>query len=137
MNCPYCLKALPENGDTGRCPLCGKDLPASETGSTKPPLQSAKIYWPVFFAVLLAPAFVTMLSAMLDHAPNQSVSPAIGLFGGAAAGIACGIMLGFRLGSTGLERIVVTLLLCLILAVVDITLSCFGCQAGGYRLSFH
>ena len=96
-----------------------------------------KIYWPVFFAVLLTPACITMLSALLDHAPNQGVSPVIGLFGGAAAGIACGIMLGFRLRTAGLERIIVTFLLCLIMAVVGITLSCFGCQAGGYRLQFH
>jgi hypothetical protein len=25
----------------------------------------------------------------------------------------------------------------LVMAVVAVTLSCFGCQVGGYRLSFH
>ena len=137
MNCPHCLKELPENYHAGWCPFCGKDLPASEIDSAKPPLRPVKIYWPVFFAVLLAPALVTMFSAMLDHAPNQSVSPVIGLFGGAAAGIACGIILGLRLGSTALERVVVTLLLCLIMAVVDITLSCLGCAVGGYNWKIH
>jgi hypothetical protein len=129
MNCPHCQKELPEH--------YGKDLSTSEIGSSKPSSRTAKIYWPIFLAVLLAPTFLTMLSAILDRAVNQSVSLFIGLVGGGAAGIACGLMLGFRLGSTGLERIFVTLLLCLIMAVVAVTLSCFGCQAGGYRLSFH
>lgn len=134
MNCPHCQKELPSDYGATWCPFCGKNLPVSEINSVKPQLRRVKINWFIFYAVLLAPALITMLTAMCFHAPNQGVSAAMGLFGGGAAGIACGIMLGLRLGKTLPTRIVLGILFSFVLVVVCITLCCFGCQAGGYNL---
>jgi hypothetical protein len=136
MNCPHCQKVLPENSSGKNCPHCGKSLqPEVATASSLAPVR---IKWLIFFGVLLAPPLITMFAAFLGKGQeNEQASPVIAVFGGAGCGIACGIMLALRLGRTSGARVLLGLLFSVIFAVVCITLSCFGCLAVGYQLSFH
>src|SRR5690242_13965829 len=132
MNCPHCQKPLPQNYTASFCPHCGGAIeyphipvPAS------PPLPPVKVNWFLFFAVLLAPPLLTLITAFVSREQRgQSVSPVIALFGGAIAGIVCGIMLARRVGRTGSARILLGFLFSGIFAVVCITLSLFGCLGG-------
>lgn len=139
MNCPHCQHELPENYAAAYCLFCGQDLspiiPAGQ--SPKQSLAPIRFRAWVFFLMLLGPPILTMLSAWLVHAPNESYSVGIGFFGGGAAGIVCGIMLGLRLGKTIPARILQCLFFAAIMVVVCIMLCFFGCNLGGYQFRLH
>lgn len=65
------------------------------------------------------------------------LAPTIVMIGGSAGGIICGVLLGKRFGKSVETRIVLGLVLSAIMVVVCVTMSCFGCLAGGYQLNFH
>jgi hypothetical protein len=137
MNCPHCQKELPENHSVESCPFCGQNAPPQKIDGVGPGetlLAPVKFRAVVFFLVLLGPPILTMISARLIHAQDQSISVGIGLFGGGAAGIACGIMLGLRLGSTLPARIALCLLFVAVMTFVCIMLCFIGCSLGGYQL---
>lgn len=117
MNCPACQKELPENHSGRWCPFCSRKLPA-------------RMRQGVFFAVLLTPAVITMLVAMLAPRERDDVPVGMGLIGGATAGIICGVMLGRRLGKTGTGRLLIGIFASLFMAVVAIALCCGGCAIG-------
>jgi hypothetical protein len=143
--CPQCQKELPDNYEGRNCPHCGAALPATiappaviQPSLPEPEAAAFKMNWWIFFAVFLAPPLLTSIAAFLGRLnSNEEVSPMIAVFGGAASGIACGVMLALRLGRTSTARVLLSLLFSAMLAVVCITLSCFGCLAVGYRLNFH
>jgi hypothetical protein len=139
MNCPHCEKKLPENCSASYCLHCGGELqqpePIPAATMDRSPLPPIKINWLIFFAVLFAAPLLTMLTAFLSKGQtNESISPAIGFFGGAVAGIACGVMLGLRLGNSVGLRVVSCILFVFIMAAVCIMLSFFGCMVVGYQL---
>lgn len=136
MNCPHCQTELPENFATAWCPSCGKNLPARANDDIKPTLPPVKINWLIFFAVLLAPALLTTLTASSIQTLNESVSPTIALLGGSAAGIVCGVLLGLRLGKTALARTGLGILFSVVMVIVCVMLCLFGCNLGGYHMRF-
>jgi hypothetical protein len=142
MNCPHCQKTLPENYTASYCPHCGGGMQAAEAVFIPPspspsPRPPRKIRLSIFFSVLLAPPLLTMLSAFVSRGQwNEQTSPAIAVWGGAAAGIACGVMLAFRLGKHIAARIILSILLSAVFGVVCIMLSFGGCMVAGYRWSF-
>jgi hypothetical protein len=89
-----------------------------------------------FVAVLLAPALLTALSVLLFDKKGDT-APVIAVFGGGLAGIVSGAMLGRHFGRTLQVRIVLSVLFALILAVVCIAMSCFGCAVSGYQFNLH
>lgn len=139
MNCPHCQKVLPEKYNATYCPFCGMGIAVEErdSGIKQPSLPPVRIRWGIFFGVLLAPAFLTLLTSLLVRGQdNQSISPLIAVFGGIAAGFACGIMLALHIGKTAAARFGFGLLFSCLFALVCVALSFFGCIAGGYQLRF-
>jgi len=136
MNCLHCQKELPANYVEAWCPFCGRDLSASGTDSVPHPLPPVKTNWLIFFSVLLAPVVLTILAVLLG-AKAGNASPGIAFFGSGVAGIVCGVMLGRQLGRTAPLRIIFGILFALILFVVCIGMSCFGCLASGFQLRFN
>jgi hypothetical protein len=144
--CPHCQKEIPSTFNGRYCPHCGVARPETiapkASTSTTPVVEQAlkpfKINWWIFFAVLLAPPLLTLLAAFStnEHA-GADAPPFVAMVGGISSGIVCGIMLALRLGKTTDTRVLLGILFCVILAVVCVTLSCFGCLAGGYKLYFH
>jgi hypothetical protein len=140
MNCPYCKQILPENHAAGICPYCGHNLPSANPGPTT--TAGPKPGWLWFWAALLGPPVLTLLSALLmkqaapSHASNESLSPAVALLGGGAGGIVCGIILGVRLGKNPGARVALALLLAFIMVPVCIMTCFFGCSLGGYQMDF-
>jgi hypothetical protein len=138
MKCPHCKNELPDNHGARWCSFCGKDLPGSatyavETPSSSPQLAPVKVNWLVFFAVLIAPPLLTLITASTVGGRNEQVSPIIGLYGGGAAGIICGLLLGLRLGKTVLARVVLGVLFSVVMAFLCIMLCLLGCTMGGYQ----
>jgi hypothetical protein len=133
MNCPHCQKPLPENYTANFCPHCGGIIRPEPLISGDPELAPIKTNWLVFFGVMLAPALITLLIALVGK-PREQVSPFTAFFGGAAAGITCGIMLALRIGKNAGARIVLGFVFAVVFAVVCIMLSFFGCMIGGYNL---
>ena len=103
--------------------------------ATPPSPEARKMNWLLFLIVLLAPAIASCLAGAVDSR-NGNVAPVIALFGGSIAGIICGAMLGRRLGKATDTRLWLGILFALIMAVVCIGMSCFGCMAGGYQMRF-
>jgi hypothetical protein len=137
MNCPHCQQALPEKYNASYCPHCGGAVQPTEPAIVETALKPVKIKWWVFLAVLLGPPLLTLLVAFLGKGTrDDEISPIIGLVGGGAGGIAFGIMLALRLGRTATSRVLLGMVFSVVFAVVGITMSCFGCLAGGYQLSF-
>ena len=140
MNCPHCQKTLPENYGATYCPFCGMGIPVGESPLpvNGPSLAPVRIRWLVFFAVLLAPALLTLLSSFLGRGhDNENISPIIAIVGGIGAAIACGVMLGLRIGRTVATRVGLSLLFSCVFAPMSVTLCFFGCMVGGYQLQFH
>src|SRR6186997_2054235 len=101
------------------------DLPSPEIPA--PPHAGRPFKWWLFVAVLLSPVFLTALSVWL-FAKDGDTAPSIAMLGGGLAGIISGTMLGRHLGKTPPVRIVLSILFALVLGVVCITMSCFGCM---------
>ena len=103
--------------------------------ATTPLPEPRKINWVVFLIVLLAPVIASCVAGALDSR-NGDFAPVIALFGGGIAGIICGVMLGRRIGKNAGTRIMLGILFAILLTVVCIGMSCFGCMAGGYQMRF-
>jgi len=130
MNCPHCQKELPKEYSAMWCPFCGQDLSPQKPPQDAPPF---KINWWVFFVALLLPPFLTLLTAMSNLSPNQSVSPFIALIGGLVGGIVCGVMLGYQGSRNLFVRIILSLVMSVVMVAVCIVLCFFGCTVGGYQ----
>jgi len=105
--------------------------------STPPPVPAPtqsprRLNWIAFLALLLGPAVLTSVAAFADH--NSDAAPAFALIGGALGGIGCGVLLGRRLGQSLSRRVVLGLVFSALCTVACITISTFGCLAGGYQL---
>jgi hypothetical protein len=144
--CPHCQKEIPDNFQGRFCPQCGATRPETiapktsthTTAVVEQTLKPFKINWWIFFAILLAPPLLTLLVAFStnEHA-GADAPPFVAMVGGVLSGIVCGVMLALRLGKTTDTRVLLGILFCVVLGVVCVTLSCFGCLAGGYQLYFH
>jgi hypothetical protein len=143
--CPHCHKDYPEKYEGRYCPHCGAARP-DVLGTPQPNVPSVgkkspsptRIKLPIFFAVLLAPALLTLLFAYINRAQgNEGISPGLAVGGGVGAGIACGIMLALRMGKSVGAKIALSVLLSVLFVFVCVMLSFFGCMIGGYQLSFH
>lgn len=135
MNCPHCQKELPEGQPLEWCPFCGRDLAPSEADASQHLLPPVKTNWWAFFFALIAPVLLSIFAVLLG-ANSGNTSPMIAFFGGGAAGVVCGVLLGRQLGRTVVTRFLLGVLFTLIMMVVCIGMSCFGCLASGFQLRF-
>lgn len=149
-SCSNCSKEYPANYEARYCPYCGAARPEtltpansqsaanSPSASQKGMVDPIKINWWIIFGALFAPPLLTLLVAYLGRGVERGdpFSPGIGFFGGALGGIAFGVMLALRICRTTVNRWLLGILFAVIFAIVCITLSCFGCLAGGFNLRF-
>ena len=139
MNCPHCNQPVPENHPASYCSSCGWGL-APDTAKLPNALPPVKIKWLWFWMALMAPPFLTLLSALVvkqtmpAHASNESISPLVALVSAALGGTACGIILGLRQGRTISSRIVISLVWAAVLFIVCLIVCCVGCGFGGYQM---
>ena len=103
---------------------------------TNPLTSTPRFNWPIFCCVLLSPPLLTIF-AVRFLSKSSDASLYVVLIGGGIAGIISGVMLGQRGGKTRAARIVGSILLALVMIVVCISMSCFGCLVGGYHLNIH
>ena len=119
MNCPHCQKELPVNHPAIWCPFCGRELVEGQT----PADEFFKTNWPVFFAVLLAPAVLSLIGIAF----NSGTLTVLATFGGSllAGKICAGMLAGPRGYSTAVQW-----LIAVGLAALSIILCFGGCMAG-------
>lgn len=111
------------------------DLPPPEIPGS-PPAAKRRFKWWWFVAVLLAPPLLTALSVwLIDRKGDTAVG--IAFCGSCLAGFISGTMLGCYIGKTVPTKVVLSIVFALILGVVFLTMSCFGCMASGYSLNLH
>lgn len=91
--------------------------------------------WLLFCLLLLGPVVATCVAGALEP-KNGNVAPGIALFGGGIAGSVCGAMLGCRIGRDGGQKVLLSLLLVPVMAVTCVGMSCIGCLAAGFQMSF-
>jgi hypothetical protein len=134
MKCPTCQQELSTERSRPDCPHCGEAIaiqpPSTPEVAAQAPL---KLNWPVFFAILFAPVVLTIVAVQVMPASNDA-SPAVAVIFGAVSGILCGFKLGRRFGKSPESRIGLGILFSLIMVVVCVGMSCFGCLASGYHL---
>ncbi len=119
MTCPHCQKEQPENYSADCCRFCGRDF----SGESTPSVDLAKISWPLFFAVLFAPAVISFVSL----AGNLGSLMVVATFGGSLlAGKICAAMLDQQRGYSTLAQLLITMAL----AALSFTLCFGGCMAG-------
>ncbi|MBI3879511.1 MAG: hypothetical protein HY301_05545 [Verrucomicrobia bacterium] len=119
MNCPHCQKEQPPNYSPEWCRFCGRDLFPDQISS----VESPGINWPIFFAVLLAPAILSLIGLALKVGGLVLIAT----FGGSLiAGKVCSAMLDERWGMSS----VVQWLLAIVLAMLSFLLCFGGCLAG-------
>jgi hypothetical protein len=117
--CPHCQRELPVNHPANWCPFCGRDWLPDENPSS----EIHKINWLVFFAVLFAPAMLSMLGMTINAGGLVFFSTFIG---SGVAGIVCGSMIALR-QARGMEA---NKLLVAVLSVLLGALSFFLCFLG-------
>jgi hypothetical protein len=119
MICPHCQKEMPENYGAAYCPYCGRDLLPIQNSTAG--LLKAK--WLVFFAVLLAPAVLSLIGIAL----NIGSLMVFATFGGSLiAGKICSAILDEEHGYSTAARWLVAAGL----AAVSFFLCFGGCMAG-------
>jgi hypothetical protein len=124
-NCAWCMAAqAPLN--IMNPPELPVDGPSASPDSERRRLNA----W-AFVAVVLAPTLLTVLAVSVGDKKGD-LPPTIAMLGGGLAGIIAGVMLGRRLGTTVRARIGLSILFSLVMVVVCIGMSCFGCVASGY-----
>lgn len=99
--------------------------------STGQPAKARGSWW-LFFAVLMAPALLTLLTAKSEDLWPPFTFPASGL-----AGLFCGFWLAFRQCRTMPGKILLGLILAVVFTVVSVALSCAGCALGVASLNIH
>ena len=126
--CPGCGREVEfvPTANIANCPHCGNPLPEVVAPAT------SNLF--IFFAVLLAPAVLALLGALVKSEGLAVGSPFVG---GGIAGIICGIMLARRVGRSTGSRIGLGILFVVLFAVVSFTLSFFGCLLGGFQINMH
>jgi MFS family permease len=85
MICPHCQKELSVPHGVTPCPFCGKEI---YLNNPLPP--GPKMNWLVFYAILLAPAILTLIGGSMHVIPVVFSSAFIGSL---VAGIFAGAML--------------------------------------------
>ncbi len=88
--------------------------------------------WWIFFAVLMAPALLTLLAAK-----SKDLWPIFTFAGSGVAGLYCGFWLAFRQCRTIPGKFLIGLILSVVFTVVSFALCCAGCTLGGASVSFH
>ncbi|MEO6034670.1 MAG: hypothetical protein ABIQ35_05405 [Verrucomicrobiota bacterium] len=124
---------MPEDFSGAHCPFCEKDLAGqgrSLMDGSMP--KQHKFRWPYFFAVMLAPVLLTILSALLSKEGSFAVG--IALLGGSVSGIVGGAMLGREFGKTRALKITLSIVFAIIMVVVGVGMNCFGCLVSGYKI---
>ena len=97
------------------------------------PEPARRLNWVLFCTALFLPTLVTVLSARAF----EGFAIGTALFGGVLSGIVCGVLLGRRVGHTQTARIFLSILFVGVMSVVCVTMNCFGCAAGGFKMNFH
>lgn len=100
---------------------------ASAAGQGKP-----RGGWWIFFAVLMAPAVLTLLAAK-----SQDLWPVFTFAGSGVAGLYCGFWLAIRQCRTIPGKVLFGLILAVVFAVVSFALCCAGCTLGGASFNLH
>ncbi|HEU5072403.1 MAG TPA: hypothetical protein VFV96_18535 [Verrucomicrobiae bacterium] len=99
-----------------------------------PPMAVRRINWFLFFAVLLAPPVLTLLTAMAGW---QSFPVACPFVGGALAGLVCGIQLARRLGQTTNAVVLLSFAFFIVFGALSFALCFTGCLLGNYNFNVH
>jgi hypothetical protein len=98
------------------------------------PVPRKRFAWGIFLIALLGPPALAALTSSIE---NEGETAAwVSLFAGVFGGVTAAVLLGFRIGKDSPMKVIASILLCLFFIPVIVTMSCFGCLAGGYVLSF-
>jgi hypothetical protein len=103
-------------------------------GESETPAPRRRLRWVYFLVIIFVPTLVTVLAAMSG---SKDFAPFAALIGGGASGLAGGILLGRFVGQTDGSRIALAVVFTIVLGVACVTMNCFGCLVGGYKLNFH
>jgi|SRR6516225_6816252 hypothetical protein len=101
--------------------------PVSETNQPALP-KSAKVNWPLVFALLLSPAVLALVGALLDLDTLAVACP----FGGSLiSGLIFGVIMARRFGKALLARVLLGICCAAIFGCLTLGLACVGCALGG------
>jgi len=109
--------------------------PTANATASPSPAKKCWTLWLIFTAVLLSPVIASCLAGALDK-QNGDAAPVVALLGGGVGGIVCGAMIGWRMRKSTALRIVWGIVFAAVMVVVCVGMSCFGCLASGYQMSF-
>ena len=103
------------------------ESPAPETNQPGPP-KSAKLNWPLVFALLLGPAVLALSGALLNLDTLAVACP----FGGSiVSGLIFGVIMARRFGKAVLARVLLGICCAAIFGCLTLGLACAGCALGG------
>jgi hypothetical protein len=103
------------------------EFPAPETNLSEPP-KSGKVNWPLVFALLLGPAVLALVGALLDVDALAVACP----FGGSLiSGLIFGVIMARRFGKGVLARVLLGICCAAIFGCLTLGLACVGCALGG------
>jgi hypothetical protein len=101
--------------------------PAPETSPSAFP-KSAKVNWPLVFALLLGPAVLALTGALLNLDTLAVACP----FGGSIiSGLIFGVIMARRFGKAVLARVLLGFCCAAIFGCLTLGLACVGCAFGG------
>jgi hypothetical protein len=135
MKCPTCQQELPTGHSGPDCPRCGAAIQSPPTLDVVVQAPGLKLNLLVFYMILFAPVLLTIVAVQLMP-KSSDTAPVVAFIFGTASGVLCGILLGRRFGKSLESRIGLGILFSLIMVVVCVGMSCFGCLASGYQLDF-
>ncbi len=98
-----------------------------------PPPPSVPFRWGLFLAAIFLPTLLTILASA---AGGKDLAPPVAFIGGGLSGIVGGIMVGRRFGNSDTGKIGMSLVFVIVFSVACVTMNCFGCLAGGYKMDF-
>jgi|ERR1700722_881686 len=126
MNCPHCQQGLPADFSLEMCPHCGKDLPGEHLRA-ETPAPLGRVRWPLFFAVLFAPAVCSFIAMALNAGFWAVLS---GLSGSLISGLACTWMVKRSLAAAGRRSAALIFGIGVLLCGLSYFLSGLGCSGG-------
>ena len=108
------------------------DPPSVPLDSSSAGPGKARGGWWIFFAVLMAPTILTLLTAK-----SEDLWPVFTFAGSGVAGLYCGFWLAIRQCRTIPGKFLIGLILAVVFTVVSFALCCAGCTLGGAALNLH
>ena len=87
----------------------------------------------LFYAALLGPPILTFLAVL---SRNDGLTIGVALIGSGLGGLVCGAMLGQRVAQTTAGKVLFSILFVCLFCGAILTMSFFGCAAGGYSMNF-